>query len=147
IVEREIGFDLNSLNTLKLALRNSDITTEQAITNALNAKLPQELGAPLATTLDPGTVEVTVPNAFEGNVSASLATVEQVMIEPDQPARIIIDEASGTIVMNENVRIDTVAIAQGNLVITIEEQKQVSQPGAFAPEGAQTTQVAATEIS
>ncbi len=56
----------------------------------------------------------------------------------DQVAKVVIDEASGTIVMGENVRIDTVAVAQGNLVVRIEETQQVSQPGALAPEGAET---------
>ena len=73
--------------------------------------------------------------------------IEQLEVEPDQVARVIIDETSGTIVMGENVRIDTVAVAQGNLTVRIDEAPQVSQPGAFAPEGAQTAEVARTSIS
>jgi flagellar P-ring protein precursor FlgI len=67
-------------------------------------------------------------------------------IEPDQPARVVIDETSGVIVMGENVRISTVAIAQGNLTIRISEKPQVSQPGAFAPSGAETKVVQRSTI-
>src|SRR5262249_53525597 len=73
--------------------------------------------------------------------------VENLEVDTDQPARIVIDEASGTIVMGENVRIDTVAVAQGNLVVKVEENPQVSQPGPFAPQGAQTVAVPRTAIS
>lgn len=68
-----------------------------------------------------------------------LTDIEQLRIEPDQIARIIIDEQSGTIVMGENVRLSTVAIAQGSLTIRITETQQVSQPGPFSQTGTTTT--------
>lgn len=143
IVEREIGFELNSLSTLKLGLRNPDLTTAKTIADAIN----KDAGITLATTLDPGTVQVKVPDASAGAVADFLAHVEQIQIQPDQAARVIIDEASGTIVMNENVKIDTVAVAQGNLIVTVEEQVQVSQPGALAPDAAATVVVPTSTVS
>ncbi len=142
-VEREIGFDLNKMNTLRLGLRNPDITTASSIMHAINARV----GPGTARVSDPGTVELTVPGSYQGDVTTLLADIEPLEVTTDQPARIIIDEASGTIVMGENVRIDTVAVAQGNLVVKVEEKPAVSQPGAFAPEGAQTTVVPQTDIT
>ena len=143
IIEREIAFELNSLKDLNLALRNPDITTAGRIANVINS----HMGTQLATVEDPGTVNLIVPDVYEDSVAGLLAQVEQLKVETDQPAKIIIDEASGTIVMNENVRIDTVAIAQGNLVVTIHEETQVSQPGAFAPDSAETVQTQSSQIS
>lgn len=142
IVEREIDFDLNALPSLNLALRNPDVTTATRIAATINNRM----GAETATLLDPSTVRLNVPNQYRNNVTLMLAQVEQLPIETDQIARVVIDEASGTIVMGENVRIDTVAVAQGSLVVRVEETPQVSQPGAFAPEGAQTVVVPRTNV-
>ena len=147
IVEKEIGFDLNSLSELNLALRNPDISTAKNIADTINSNLEFEIGEDIAEMLDPGTVSINVPEEYEDKVSQLLAKVEQLEIESDQSARIVIDEASGTIVMNENVRIDTVAIAQGNLVVKIKEETAVSQPGAFAPDGAATVVAPISTVS
>ncbi len=96
------------------------------------------LGTTAARPSDPATVELRVPRGYEDNVVGLLTDIEQLRIEPDQLAKIVIDEQSGTIVMGENVRISTVAIAQGSLTIRITETPQVSQPGPFAQAG--TTQ-------
>jgi len=135
IVERELGFDLATLKNVHISLRNPDFTTARRMAEAMNAFL----GTSAARPSDPGTVVLTVPKGYEGNVVGLLTDVEQLRIEPDQQARIIIDEHSGTIVMGENVRISTVAVAQGNLTIRITETPQVSQPGPFSQGG--TTQV------
>jgi flagellar P-ring protein precursor FlgI len=126
-----------------LALKNPDISTAGRVAEAINA----EFKSAMAQVKDPGTVEVAVPADYRNNVSGLLAQVEQVRVMPDNVAKVVIDEASGTIVMGENVRISTVAVAQGNLVVRIEESGAVSQPGAFAPEGAQTVTVPQTNIS
>lgn len=123
IVEREIPFDLNSLSEINLALRNPDIGTARRVSEIINRRM----GAPVAQMMDPATVRVRVPGEYEDSVARMLADIEQLEVETDQIARIIIDEASGTIVMNENVRIDTVAIAQANLTITIREKPEVRQ--------------------
>ncbi len=134
IVEREIGFELASLKRVRVSLRNPDFTTARRMAQAINAFL----GTTAARPSDPATVELRVPRGYEDNVVGLLTDIEQLRIEPDQLAKIVIDEQSGTIVMGENVRISTVAIAQGSLTIRITETPQVSQPGPFAQAG--TTQ-------
>ena len=128
IVEREIDFALNRLNQLRLALRNADFTTAKRIAGAIN----DFIGAPTAEPLDPATVQITIPKRFHGNVVALLTEIEQLQIEPDLAAKIVIDERSGVIVMGRDVRVSMVAVAQGNLTVTISEAPQVSQPGPFS---------------
>jgi len=135
IVERELAFELASLKDVKLALRNPDFTTARRISQAINAFL----GTNAARASDPSTVRLDIPSNYENNVVNLLTDIEQLRIEPDQLARVVIDEQSGTIVMGENVRINTVAIAQGSLTIRITEAAAVSQPGPFAEVGATTT--------
>jgi flagellar P-ring protein precursor FlgI len=141
IVEREIAFDLRSLAAVKIALKNPDLTTAQRIADAVNGSIGQFAARPL----DPGTVEVQVPTAEQSDVVGLLTKIEQLPIEPDTAARVIIDEQSGVIVMGENVRISTVAIAQGNLTIRISETPQVSQPSPFST-GGTTTVVPRTDV-
>jgi len=124
IIEREIDFALNRLPNLRLALRNSDFTTAKRIASAVN----DFIGTPTAEPIDPSTVALTIPKQFAGNVVALITEIEQLQIEPDTPAKIIIDERSGIIVMGRDVRVSTVAIAQGNLTVSITEAPQVSQP-------------------
>ncbi len=131
IVEREVGFELGSLQNVKIALRNPDLTTAGRIAQAINA----HVGSAAAQALDPGTVELQVPGGYSGNVVGLLTEIEQLAIEPDDIARVIIDEQSGIIVMGDAVRISTVAIAQGNLTIRITETPQVSQPQPFSSTG------------
>jgi flagellar P-ring protein FlgI len=128
IIEREVEFALNRLNQVRLSLRNSDLTTAKRIAAAIN----DFIGAPTAEPLDSSTVQVNVPQRFHGNVVALLTEIEQLQIEPDQPAKIVIDERSGIIVMGRDVRVSMVAVAQGNLTVTISETPQVSQPQPFS---------------
>jgi flagellar P-ring protein precursor FlgI len=128
IIEREIEFALNKLGQLRLALRNPDFTTAKRIASAIN----DFIGSPAAEPLDPSTVQITIPKNFEGNVIALLTEVEQLQIEPDLTAKVIIDERSGIIVMGRDVRVSTVAVAQGNLTVTISETPVVSQPQPFS---------------
>ena len=141
IVEREVGFEMANMESVTLSLRNPDFTTARRIAQAINAFL----GTAAARPSDPTTVHVEVPDSYRGNVVNLLTDIEQLRVEPDQLARVIIDEQSGIIVMGENVRISTIAIAQGNLIIRITETEQVSQPGPFANVGATAT-VPRTEI-
>jgi flagellar P-ring protein precursor FlgI len=135
IVERELGFQMSGMKTVKLTLRNPDFTTARRVAQAVNAFL----GTAAAAVSDPSTVHVQVPENYDQNVVNLITDVEQLRIEPDQIARVVIDEHTGTIVMGENVRLSTVAIAQGNLTIRITEARQVSQPGPFAQVGTTTT--------
>lgn len=135
IVEREIMFDLAALTQVHLNLRNPDFTTSQRIAQSINGLL----GNGSASVLDPATVRVKVPSAFAGNTIGMLTEIEQLQVTPDQVARVVIAEHSGVIVMGQDVKISTVAIAQGNLTIRITETPQVSQPNAFAAQGTTTT--------
>ena len=131
IVEREIEFKLASMDKVRLSLRNPDLTTAQRMALAINSLL----GAKAANPTDPSTVELTLPQSFNGNIVSLLTDIEQLRVEPDQIARVVVDEASGIIVMGADVRVSTVAIAQGNLTIRITETPQVSQPDPFSQTG------------
>ena len=126
-VEREIPFALADLETIDLALRNPDFTTARRIMEVIN----RELGGDVAAATDPATVELTIPPDRVGDIVGLITEIEQLPVQPDQVARVVINERTGVIVMGENVRISTVAIAQGNLTITITETPQVSQPEPF----------------
>src|SRR6201986_1477966 len=128
IIEREIEFALNRLPNVRLALRNADFTTATRIPAAVT----QFPGTKTAEPLDPSTVQLSIPPEFKGNVVAFLTEIEQLQVEPDLPAKIVIDERSGIIVMGRDVRVATVAVAQGNLTVTISESPQVSQPAPFS---------------
>ncbi|MDP4004293.1 flagellar basal body P-ring protein FlgI [Methylobacterium sp. NEAU K] len=124
-IEREIAFKLNDARSLRLSLRNPDFTTSKRIAAAIN----DFMGADTAEPTDPATVTIQIPAKYNGNMIRLITEVEQLKVEPDQTARVVVDERSGIIVMGRDVRVSTVAIAQGNLTVTITEQPQVSQPG------------------
>ncbi len=121
-VEKELPFQLGSRPELRLALRNPDLTTARRMAVAVNAAM----GGGIAAARDPRTVALNLGGL---DVVDALGRIEDLRVEPDSPAVVVIDEASGTIVMGANVRISTVAIAQGNLTIRVTETPQVSQPG------------------
>jgi flagellar P-ring protein precursor FlgI len=135
VVEKETGFALASLHDLKLSLHNPDLTTATRIAAAVN----NYLGGNTAQATDPATVRLSVPANYPNGVMGLLTDIEQIKVDPDQPAKVVIDEQSGVIVMGADVRISTVAIAQGNLTIRVTENAQVSQPTPFSQTG--TTQV------
>lgn len=139
IIEREVPFVLASANNLKLALKNPDFATADRIAGAINKRFPGS-----AQMLDPGTVQVQPAGNFVGNVVDLVTQVGDLEIKVDQPARVVINEASGTVVMNNDVRITPVAIAQGGLTITVSETPQVSQPAPFS--NGQTTVVPRTQV-
>ena len=120
IIEKEINFSLKGLSEMKLALKNPDITTARAIATSINNALQNDS---IAITEDPGTVKLSVPEQYTDNAINFLAEIENLTIQPDQIAKIVIDEATGTIVISENVKINTVAVAQGNLRVKITDQE------------------------
>jgi len=122
IVEREVPFTLADRASLRLGLRNPDLTTARRIADAVN----RALGGMIARVTDPRTVALDMSRR---DVVDTLSRIENLLIEPDNSATVVIDEASGVIVMGDNVRISTVAVAQGNLTIRVTETPQVSQPG------------------
>ena len=141
IIEREISFDLQGLDTLRISLRNPDFTTARRIAQAINSFV----GGPIAQSRDSATVALVVPDNYRGKMVALITDIEQLRVTPDISAKVVIDEQTGIIVMGENVRISTVAIAQGNLTIRITETPQVSQPLPFSEEG-ETVTVPRTQI-
>lgn len=133
-IERELSFKFNGLDDLVITLHNPDFTTAVRVSKAINRKLEGAVAYPE----DAGTVKVSVPEPYKNNLVPLMASLEQVDIRPDRKAKIILDERTGTVVMGDNVRISSVAIAHGNLSIHIKENKNVSQPLPFS-EGGQTT--------
>jgi len=126
IIEKEVGFQLASMQHMNLSLKNPDFTTAQRISSVIN----QKFGS-VAKASDPTTVGIMIPDAYRGELVTFLTTLEQLTVEPDQPAKIVIDDQDGVIVMGENVRISTVAVTQGSITIKITEDPQVSQPNPF----------------
>jgi len=141
IVEREIKFDLKDFSTIRLALRNPDFTTARRISQAINGFL----SADAASAENSGSIKLSKPAGFKGTIVDLITDIEQLPIQPDQVARVVIDERSGIIVMGADVRVSTVAIAQGSLTIKITETPQVSQPNPFSSQG-QTVVVPRTDI-
>lgn len=128
LVERELAFDIAGQQELRLSLRNPDFTTARRIADAVSGAV----GAGAARATNPGTVVIRRPESYQGDMVALLTSIENLEVQVDAPARIVIDETSGVVVMGENVRVSTVAIAQGNLTISVSEQPQVSQPAPFS---------------
>jgi flagellar P-ring protein precursor FlgI len=142
VIEREVAWDLAAQATIRLALRNPDFTTARRMAAAINAYL----GSTAAHAENPSIVALSRPAAFRGDMVALVAEVEQLRVETDMRARVVIDESTGTIVMGENVRVSTIAIAQGGLTITVAESPIASQAQPFAP-GGETVVLPRTEVS
>jgi flagellar P-ring protein FlgI len=140
IVEREVEFALDDLRHIHLSLRNPDFTTADRMAAVINGYLRDGV----AQAIDPATVRLPVPRSYAGRIAALLTEIEQLRVRPDNPAKIVIDESAGIIVIGENVRIDRVAVAQGNLTVRITEAPEVVQPGPFAR--GETVEVPRTEI-
>ncbi|MEM8741208.1 MAG: flagellar basal body P-ring protein FlgI [Pseudomonadota bacterium] len=129
-VEREVAFDFATVTTLRLALRDPDFTTAARIAHAIN----QRFGRVLAAMQDSGTVHLDLSVA--GLPPAELiARLETIPVTPDQPARVVVDQRSGTIVLGDDVRISRIAIAQGNLTLRVREAPVVAQPNPFSRNG------------
>ena len=136
-VEKELGFDFTHMASLRLTLHNPDFTTAERIAAAVNARFPGS-----ATPDNPTIVTLRPPNG--STMVRYLTSVEQLQVDPDTPAKVVIDEVNGVVVMGQDVRISTVAIAQGNLTISVQETPQVSQPGPLSQ--GQTTVVPNTQL-
>jgi len=127
-VEREIAFEFSSLNAIRMALRTPDFTTAARIEEAING----EFGRPVAQMLDAGTVALDIAATHMPSPAHALGRVENIRVEPQRRARVVVDQRSGTIVMGEDVRISRVAVSQGNLTLRIEEAPVAVQPNPFA---------------
>ena len=127
IVERDVPFQIGANGQFNLALNRPDFTTATRIAEAIT----QRFGT-IAVARDPGTVTVSVPAMFGQDVVGFVAAIEELRIRPDEVARVVINERTGTIVMGSNVSIDEVAVAQGGLTVKITKTREVSQPLPFS---------------
>jgi len=131
-IEKETGFNFNSMPLVRLTLHNPDFATSKHIADAINAQYPGT-----AVAQNPTIVAIKPPTGTD--MMDFVTQIEPISLDVDTPAKVIIDEINGVIVMGENVRLSRVAIAQGNLTITVDEHPQVSQPSPFSQGGATTT--------
>lgn len=128
IVEREVAFDFGSMEQVRLALRTPDFTTAERIERAIN----NSFGRQVALMTDAGTVRVDIRETGMRSPSHALVRIENIEVEPERRARVVVDQRSGTIVIGEDVRISRVAVSQGNLTLRIQEAPIASQPNPFS---------------
>ncbi|MBU2981178.1 flagellar basal body P-ring protein FlgI [Lentibacter algarum] len=127
-VEREIEFELASLTSLRLALRQADFTTAGRIEQAIN----RSFGKRVAAMLDSGTVQINIAATGRRSTAHAIGEIENILVQPERKARVVVDQRSGTIVMGEDVRISRVAVSQGGLTLRIQEAPVAVQPNPFA---------------
>jgi flagellar P-ring protein precursor FlgI len=137
-IENEPRFTLGAGNEIRIFLHSPDFTTAAAAARSINKALGDEAAA---STLDPSTIIVKVPEAYQGRLVQLVALVEGLDVSVDTAARVVINERTGTVTIGDNVRIAPVAIAHGSLTIEIRTEFGVSQPQPFAPEGSATVVV------
>ena len=129
LIEKEIPFSLDGKKELSLSLFNPDFTTAEKVKETIN----RSLGGAYSQCVDSGTIKIQVPDSYQNRVAEWMASLERLEVVPDSVAKVVLNERTGTVVLGENVRISTVAVAHGNLSIQIKERLNVSQPLPFAP--------------
>jgi len=142
LIEKEIQTNFNARQSLTLTLHNPDFTTASRVARAINIAFYE----PIARTHDAGTIEVKVPENYRGNTVSLVTKIEKLGVTPDAVSKVVINERTGTVIMGENVRISTIAIAHGNLSVEIKEDQRVSQPLPFS-RGGQTVTVPESEVA
>nr|WP_246462561.1 flagellar basal body P-ring protein FlgI [Pelagicoccus albus] len=130
IVEREIEMDVSRGGSVKLILRNPDYNTASKLAEGINVIFPSSTLA-----LDAAAVQVTIPEIYVGREVDFISSIGGITVEPDTPAKIIINERTGTIVATAGVRVSTVAVSHGSLSLTIARSQNISQPGPLAQVG------------
>ncbi|BFR47373.1 flagellar basal body P-ring protein FlgI [Nitratidesulfovibrio sp. HK-II] len=141
IVERGIPFQFNSQETLTLHMTSADFSTTMQVVERLN----RVMGGSYAKAQDASTVALDVPPAYRGNLVPLMASIENIEVTPDGPAKVVVDEKTGTVVLGRDVRISRVAVAHGSLQVTVQEGMDVSQPGPFS--SGQTVATPRTDIN
>jgi flagellar P-ring protein precursor FlgI len=142
LVERQVADQLSNLHVLSLELRNPDFVTAERVAAAINSFTRQRYKATVAFALDHRTISLTRPVAL--STSRFIAEIERLELEPDSPARVVVDERTGTVVIGRDVKISTVAVTHGNLTVRVTETPQVSQPEPLS--NGETTVVPRTRI-
>jgi len=141
IVEKEVNYSMLIQKNIRLSLRKADFTTSRRVADVINKRM----GVKTAMVLDPSTILVVKPESYASNMVSLITDIEQLYVQPDQKATVVVDERSGIIVIGKEVRVSQVAIAQGNLTIRVTETPQVSQPAPFG--GGQTATVPRTNVT
>ncbi|WP_027180123.1 flagellar basal body P-ring protein FlgI [Maridesulfovibrio bastinii] len=141
-VERAVKFKFNDQNKITINLEMSDFGTAMQVVNRVNGAI----GGGYAHAVDASTVELKVPRQFRGNIVPLMASLENLEVSPDDKAKVVVDEKTGTIVLGRSVRLSKVAVAHGNLQVVVSESTDVSQPGPFAPQGAETVETPQTDV-
>jgi flagellar P-ring protein precursor FlgI len=139
-IELETNFNLAKMTELRLSLRNPDFTTAKRIAAEIN----KNLGIEAAIVENPSSVTLMKPIGYPGNMANLIARIENLQVIPDSAAKIVVDESSGIVVMGENVKVSTVAVAQGNLTISVGENPSISQPAPFSQ--GQTAEVPSSTV-
>ena len=128
-VEKELKYDFENRKSFSINLYRPDFTTAAGVAVSINGVI----AGVEAKLVDSSSIAVNIDESFKGSIVELLSIVENINVVVHSPAVVVIDEKTGTVVMGENVRISTVAVAHGNLFIQIKEEKRVSQPSPFAP--------------
>jgi flagellar P-ring protein FlgI len=141
-IEKEIAFNFSDMQELTIALNEPDFTTAQRMSSAINKKLSSDIASPV----DAGTIKISIPASNRDNMVNLVSSIEQIDIQPDAGAKIILSERTGTVIMGSDVRIAPIAIAHGNLSVQIKEKTEVSQPSALS-QGGQTVAAPSSDVS
>lgn len=128
IIERSIPFNFNTQQNLTLNMNSSDFSTTMQVVKQLNTAM----GGNFASATDAQTVRIEIPPAYKGNLVPLIASVENLEVNPEAVAKVVVDEKTGTIVLGREVRLSRVAVSHGNLQVVVQENTQVSQPGPFS---------------
>lgn len=126
IIEKDAGIDIESWETVSVLLRHPDFTTAIRTTEAID----EVFGKGSATAVNAGLVRASIPETFRGRVVEYIATIEGLDVNVDLPAKVVVNERTGTVVLGEHVRLSTCAISHGNLTISVKNTLNVSQPPA-----------------
>jgi flagellar P-ring protein precursor FlgI len=140
-IEKDLPIQFQNKDSLVVNLHQPDFTTAFRVAEKINAYF----GTPLAKPLDPSSVNVAVPQSYRNELVHLVYQIENLEVAPDVKACVVLNERTGTVVMGQNVRISTVAVAHGNLNIEIKEMPQVSQPQPFSEKG-ETVVVPRSEV-
>jgi flagellar P-ring protein precursor FlgI len=141
IVEREAAVDLTRFHIVSLLLLNSDFTAARDVADVIN----KEFGKPIATAIDSNRIDVNVADSGESSVPILISRVQNLSIDAHPPARVIVNERTGTIVMGGDVRLSPVSVIHGSLTIDVQTATVVSQPPPFS--GGETKTVTETRLS
>ncbi len=139
-VERQVPFEFNDQDTMTINLNMADFSTTQQVVETIN----RALGGPYARAADVSTIDMAIPERFQGNLVPLMASLENLQVSPDAKAKVVVDEKTGTVIVGANVRLSKVAISHGSLQIVISEGADVSQPQPFSQ--GQTVVVPRTEL-